>query len=206
MTTRIILWRHGNTDWNAERRTQGQMDVPLNDRGRAQAAAAAPALARLAPDTIISSDLRRAADTAAALAELVKLPVSYDVRLRERHFGAWQGLTRDEIIARYPEEFAAWRAGHEVTSCGLETREAMRERIRAVVASAGGGTTVLVTHGGTAMQAYRVLLGWPQEITHSLGSLGNCHWSELRLDEARGWILYAHNASVTPALEPAESR
>ncbi|MER7168943.1 histidine phosphatase family protein, partial [Micromonospora sp. NPDC000207] len=61
--TRLIVWRHGNTEWNAAGRVQGQTDVPLNDRGRDQARAAAPLLAALRPDAIVSSDLSRAADT-----------------------------------------------------------------------------------------------------------------------------------------------
>ena len=108
--TRLIIWRHGNTDWNAGDRVQGQSDSPLNARGRDQAAAAAPLLAALRPDAIVSSDLSRAADTAGALAAVTGLPVSFDARLRERHFGIWQGLTLDEIAERYPTEYAAWRA------------------------------------------------------------------------------------------------
>jgi probable phosphoglycerate mutase len=88
--TRLIIWRHGNTDWNAANRVQGQTDVPLNDLGREQALAAAPLLAALRPDAIVASDLSRAADTAAALAAPTGLPVRSDQRLRSGT-GCWQG-------------------------------------------------------------------------------------------------------------------
>ncbi|MEK8109656.1 histidine phosphatase family protein [Micromonospora sp. M12] len=83
----------------------------LNDRGRDQARAAAPLLAALRPDAIVASDLSRAAETAAALAALTGLPVSTDARLRERHFGQWQGLHLTEVAERFPEEYSRWRAG-----------------------------------------------------------------------------------------------
>src|SRR5690606_18245837 len=93
MTSRLILWRHGHTEWNAERRVQGHSDVPLSALGHAQAAEAAPLLAAFAPDAIVSSDLRRCTETAAALARHTGLPVRRDPRLRERYYGEWEGLT-----------------------------------------------------------------------------------------------------------------
>src|SRR5688572_16900664 len=95
--TRLIVWRHGNTDWNAQGRVQGQTDVPLNDLGRQQAVDAAELLVRLKPDVIVASDLRRAVDTAAALGALTGLSVRPDPRLRERFFGDWQGSTMVEV-------------------------------------------------------------------------------------------------------------
>ena len=100
--TRLIVWRHGNTDWNAGNRVQGQTDIPLNELGREQAAAAAAMLAALKPDAIVASDLQRAARTAAALAALTGLPVRTDARLRERYFGQWQGLTMTEVADPVP--------------------------------------------------------------------------------------------------------
>lgn len=119
--TRLIVWRHGNTEWNADGRVQGQTDVPLNDLGREQARAAAAVLAELRPDAIVSSDLRRAADTAAALAALTGLPVRPDARLRERYFGHWQGLALSEVAERFPEEYARWRAGDPDPGAEIET-------------------------------------------------------------------------------------
>ena len=86
-----MLWRHGQTTWNAERRFQGQSDIPLDATGQAQAERAARLLAGLRPDMIVSSDLSRAASTAAPLAQLTGLDVILDKDLRERHGGQWEG-------------------------------------------------------------------------------------------------------------------
>jgi broad specificity phosphatase PhoE len=199
--TLLVLWRHGNTDWNAGDRVQGQTDTPLNDRGRDQAAAAAVRLAALRPAAIVASDLRRAADTAAELAALTELPVRHDARLRERYFGDWQGLTITEIAERYPSEYARWRAGAPDLGNGVESMDDMAKRVgaalREALDGASGGTVVVATHGGAARLGIGEMLGWPAPVTWTLDALGNCHWSELRLDPARGWRLHAHNLSVT---------
>ena len=103
-----MLWRHGQTVWNAERRFQGQSDIPLDETGQAQAERAARLLAALHPDLIVSSDLSRAAGTAAALGRLTGLEVRMDKDLRERSGGSWEGLTDTEIRTRYPVEHASW--------------------------------------------------------------------------------------------------
>src|ERR1700710_966331 len=100
--------RHGETDWNAEARLQGHRDIPLNATGLRQAAAAAPSVAALAPFRIIPSDLSRARSTAAAVAELTRLPVATDVRLRETSIGLWAGLTREDVTARPPGGWGRW--------------------------------------------------------------------------------------------------
>ena len=115
--THLIVWRHGRTAWNAEHRFQGQTDVDLDETGFEQAAAAAPRLAALKPDMIISSDLKRATSTATVLAELTRLPIKLDPRLRERHFGPWQGLTAREIEERYPDDFLRWAGRPEHRLC-----------------------------------------------------------------------------------------
>jgi probable phosphoglycerate mutase len=198
--TILVLWRHGITDWNAGDRVQGQTDTPLNDRGREQAATAARRLAALRPAAIVASDLRRAADTAAALAALTGLPVRLDARLRERYFGDWQGLTIAEIARRYPTEHVRWRAGDPDFGCGAESVDDMAKRVNAAlreaVDAAAGGTVVVATHGGTARHGIGEMLGWSHEVARSLYGLGNCHWSELRLDAVRGWRLLAHNLSA----------
>jgi glucosyl-3-phosphoglycerate phosphatase len=198
--TSLVLWRHGITDWNAGDRVQGQTDTPLNDRGREQAAIAAKRLAVLRPAAVVASDLRRAADTAAALAALTGLPVRLDARLRERYFGDWQGLTIAEIAQRYPAEYARWRAGEPDFGCGAESADDMAKRVgtalREVVDAAAGGTVVVATHGGAARHGIGEMVGWSDQVTRSLCGLGNCHWSELRLDRARGWRLRAHNLSA----------
>lgn len=199
--TRLIVWRHGNTDWNAGNRVQGQTDTALNALGLEQAEAAAALLAALKPDAIVSSDLQRAARTAQALAALTGLPVHTDPRLRERHYGEWQGLTMTEVKARFPAEHARWRAGDQSPGCDVEALDDLGKRVGSALQAAAdatpGGTTVIATHGGGARQGCGHLLGWSPSILRQLGSLQNCHWTELRHDEVRGWQLRAHN--VGPA-------
>ena len=196
--TRLLIWRHGRTEWNASDRTQGHTDVDLDDDGVAQAVAAAPRLAAYQPDLIVSSDLRRAARTAGALAALTGLPVEYDARLRERNFGPWQGLTQAELRERYPEDYARFGTATPLTDPAIETLDDMGKRVgavfRDVIERAGsGGTAVLVTHGGTARVGIAMLLGWPPAVWPTLGGLGNCHHAVLRHAGVRGWRLVAHN-------------
>jgi broad specificity phosphatase PhoE len=126
---RLIVWRHGNTDWNATNRVQGQSDVPLNDLGRQQAVDAAELLLRMSPVAIVASDLRRAADTAAALGALTGLPVKHDPRLRERYFGAWEGMLMTEVAETRPDEYARWTAGADVIGGGVETLDDLGKRV-----------------------------------------------------------------------------
>lgn len=198
--TRLIVWRHGNTDWNAANRVQGQLDIPLNDLGREQAATAAPLLAALRPDVLFASDLRRAAETAGALAALTGLPIRTDVRLRERYYGLWQGLTMTEVQQRYPTEHARWRSGDQDPGCEVESLDDLGKRVGAALQEAAdaapGGTIVVATHGGGARQGCGHLLGWNAAVLATVRALRNCHWTELRHDEVRGWQLTAHNAGL----------
>ncbi|MEV4657996.1 histidine phosphatase family protein [Micromonospora sp. NPDC049301] len=201
--TRLIVWRHGNTDWNAANRVQGQTDVPLNQLGRDQARDAAPLLASLRPDAIVSSDLSRAAETAAALAALTGLPVRTDARLRERHFGQWQGLLLTEVAESFPAEYARWRSGDPAPGADIEPLDVLGQRVAAALLEAAdaapGGTVVIATHGGGSRQGVGHLLGWGSSVLRSIGSLANCHWTELRHDDVRGWQLRAHNVGLVSA-------
>ena len=195
--TRLIVWRHGNTDWNAGNRVQGQTDVSLNDLGRQQAVDAAELLVKLRPSAIVSSDLRRSADTAAALAALTGLAISYDKRLRERYFGAWQGHTMTEVAQLFPDQHARWQAGQEVGG-DVESLDELGRRVSDAVLDAAalappGGTVVVATHGAAARQGVGHLLGWPIEQLRTLRALQNCHWIELTLDDKRGWQVAAYN-------------
>ena len=105
---KLVLWRHGQTAWNAQRRFQGHSDVPLDEVGHEQARDAARYLAAMHPDAIFSSDLVRATETASYLAQLTGLPVQLDKDLRERGGGAWEGLTDAEIRSGYPEAYATF--------------------------------------------------------------------------------------------------
>jgi probable phosphoglycerate mutase len=198
---RLIVWRHGNTDWNAGGRVQGQADVPLNEVGHRQAADAAELLRPLRPTAIVASDLRRAVDTAVALARLTGLPVRCDRRLRERHFGAWQGMLMTDVAQTRPDEYARWRAGADLVGGGVETLDDLGKRVAEALDAAAelmpaGGTVVVATHGGAARQGIGHLLGWPREVVRTLRALQNCHWVEVTHDDARGWQLAAYNVGA----------
>jgi broad specificity phosphatase PhoE len=144
--TRVLLVRHGQSEWNADGRWQGQADPPLTDLGRAQAHHAARALGTV--DAILCSDLVRAADTAVILSgELGVGPVVVDPDLRERHAGEWQGLTRTEIDERWPGYLDDRRrpAGWEPDDELLARATAALVRIAELVP---GGEAIAVTHGG----------------------------------------------------------
>ncbi|MET9968534.1 histidine phosphatase family protein [Streptomyces sp. NPDC006356] len=199
---RVILLRHGQTLWNVERRFQGTTDVALTEAGLAQARRAARLLAGLKPDAIIASDLRRAAHTAAELAALTALEVTHDEALRETYAGAWQGLTHDEIIDRYGDEYAAWKRGEPVRRGGGELETEVADRAAPVVLRHAeklpdNGTLVVVSHGGTIRTTIGRLIGLEPRSWESLGGLSNCCWSVLG-EGARGWRLLEHNAGTLP--------
>lgn len=205
MERRIVLLRHGRTEWNASRRYQGQEDPPLDEVGQAQAIEAAALVAAMRPNLLVTSDLQRAYQTAEKLASLTGLQLRTDPRLRERHLGHWQGLTREEVARRFPEEFAEWLAGQDVTRRGGESRAEVAERACALVSELPPvELTVLVSHGATAMCLSAALLDLPQTPS-VLGPLANCHWTELR-NSGTGWTVRAHNAGppgpVIPLLAP----
>jgi probable phosphoglycerate mutase len=200
--TRLLIWRHGRTAWNAEGRKQGQTDIELDSVGSAQAAAAAAVLAAERPDTIVSSDLRRALDTAAALSALTGVPVQTDVRLREECFGPWEGLVDAEIAERWPAEYERFKHGLPYRVEGVESRadagKRAAEAMLAAVDATPDGTVVVATHGSVARYAVGLVLDWPDEIVSTLHSLDNCHWTELRR-RPHGWSLYAHNVGFVSA-------
>ncbi|MBU6530543.1 histidine phosphatase family protein [Streptomyces sp. NPDC057245] len=199
---RVILWRHGQTSWNVERRFQGSTDVELTGTGVAQARRAAQLLVHLKPDAIVASDLVRAANTAAELAVLTGLEVTPEEGLRETYAGAWQGLTHEEIIARYGDEYAAWKRGEPVRRGGGELETEVADRAAPVVLRHAeklpeDGTLVVVSHGGTIRTTIGRLLGLEPHSWESLGGLTNCCWSVLG-EGARGWRLLEHNAGTLP--------
>lgn len=211
---KVVFWRHGRTQWNLANRFQGATDVPLDDYGVAQAAAAAPALAALSPSAIVSSDLDRARATAAELAKLVGLPVVSDAGLRETNGGQWQGLTRAEILARDHDLLLRWIAGHDVRPPGGELRGEVVSRVVAAVERhlstiPQAGTLVVVSHGGAIRGAIGGLLGLAPEQWTALGVISNCSWSvlgQMHLPPADGdgppvqrWRLLEYNAASAPA-------
>lgn len=198
--TRLIIWRHGQSEWNHAGRFQGQIDTPLSELGRQQAAVAAGRLVTVQPHALVSSDLARAADTAAALAAVTGLPVTTDPRLRERFFGQWQGLMATDIAKRWPGEYARYRAGEPSPGCDIEHLDELTKRVTAAlrdVADRFAGSTVVVSaHGAAARAGTAGMLGWPPQVAATLGALDNCHWVDLRLDAVRGWRLHAHNVGA----------
>ena len=119
---RLVMLRHGQTEYNAGSRMQGQLDTELSDLGRDQAVAAAEVLAKRQPLVIVSSDLRRALDTAVALGDRSGMPVLVDTRLRETHLGDWQGMTHLEVDAAAPGARLAWRENARWAPHGGESR------------------------------------------------------------------------------------
>ncbi|CAN5320201.1 histidine phosphatase family protein [soil metagenome] len=193
---RVVVWRHGQTRWNASGRFQGQADPPLNDVGQQQSALAAGYLSLDPPDLILSSDLVRATSTAEALANLVEVPMKMEPRLREIDLGIWQGLTRTEVAATYPEQYAEWLDGAPPVDRGGETRAQLDERVLAALRDIQVDHVVLVTHGGTSRSIIETLLDLPHA-GRWLAVLGNCHWSQLQRF-AGGWQLQAHNLAPAP--------
>ncbi|WP_459250200.1 histidine phosphatase family protein [Streptomyces youssoufiensis] len=199
---RIVLWRHGQTAWNLERRFQGSTDIELTETGVAQARRAARLLAALNPDAIIASDLGRAAATAAELAALTGLDVTHDPALRETYAGQWQGLTHDEIMARFGDQYTAWKRGEPVRRGGGELETEVADRAAPFVLAMADklpddGTLVVVSHGGTIRTTIGRLIGLDPHTWESLGGLTNCCWSVLG-EGARGWRLLEHNAGTLP--------
>ena len=210
---RLVLWRHGRTSWNSINRFQGQEDVSLDEVGIDQVRRAAQTLIGLKPTHIIASDLERAHNTALALAELAGLDVVTNPDLRETYAGAWQGLTRSEIMAQYPDDFAAWGGDPNIRPGGGETAKEVSDRVTRAIEKAledvpAGGTLVVASHGGALRAALGQLLALDPTQWTALGVLANAQWSMLiELDEKMPrpaglkWRLQEYNAGSLP--EPA---
>ncbi len=167
----LLLVRHGETDWNAAKRLQGQTDVPLNTVGQRQAAAVARVLAARTVHAVYASPLQRAWDTAWGIAASLGLTVQPEARLQEMAFGAWEGLTYAEIQQRDPHRLAAWHENPlQVAPPGGETLTQVADRVHTVLRDMGvtcrEQTAVLVAHGGPL----RILL------CLALGLSPQAHW------------------------------
>jgi probable phosphoglycerate mutase len=200
---RVVVLRHGRTGHNLRHIWQGQLDVPLDDVGTAQAKAAAEVLAPLRPAAVVSSDLVRAAATADAVAAAAGLPVERDPRLREIDVGRWEGLTRDEIAAAGDADLlAAWRRGDDVPLGGAERPSDLGRRgavaLAEHAAALDGGTLLVVAHGALLRAAVLTLLGVEQPRWTMLAGLPNCGWGVLEPGDPAwrlvGWGLTAPDA------------
>ena len=215
----MVIWRHGRTAWNAQRRFQGHQDVALDHVGRTQAKLAATTLATLEPYAIVSSDLQRARLTAKALADATGLEVQVDANLRETFAGSWEGLSRSELERLHGQDLAAWAAGSDLAPGGGERRSAVAKRMmNAIEGSLVGvpddGVLIVVTHGGSARAAIGTMLGLPTDYWRMLGVLTNCAWCVLVENSPRPpgidiwprWRLLEYNARTLPEEAAADDR
>jgi len=192
-TTKLCLIRHGETTWNAERRLQGHTDIPLNTKGIQQARQMAQAIKniKLSFDALYTSDLKRAADTANAIVELFGVEARVDSALRERHFGALQGLTIQEAPLLQP---AIWQAHiardleHELA--GGESIQQFALRVQTVLDKIqeqhSGQTILLVSHGGTLDMMYRIASKQLLR-TERVASVPNASLNWITHQEGEGW-------------------
>lgn len=161
---RLVLVRHASSTWNDERRIQGQLDPPLSAKGREQAERVAARFRGVDVEGFYSSDLRRAVETAAAIGRELGREPELVPELREVALGEWEGLNRDEIVARYPDEWERWRdhPSWDIVP-GCEGTDAFEGRVGAVLdrllARHGTGRVVVVTHGGVIQVALLRVVG-----------------------------------------------
>lgn len=202
---RLVLLRHGQTDYNVAGRMQGHFDSMLTRTGVEQAAVVAPEIAALVPDRLISSDLRRAVDTADVVGAACGRPVKLDARLRETHLGEWQGRTVDEIEDGWPGAIATWRSDPGWAPPGGESRIEVVRRSLPVVEELdeefGSGvpdtTVVLVAHGGLIAGLVCGLLALPAASWPAIGGMGNCRWASVaRRDDHPRWRLAGYNVGA----------
>jgi broad specificity phosphatase PhoE len=154
---RLLLVRHGESEWNAVRRLQGQADIGLSPKGEAQALALAPIIAQLAPDRVITSDLRRARRTA----DLLGYPnATSEAGLREVDVGEWTGMEIAHIMSDQAEAYRGWRAG-TFAPPGGEEWTAFTERTANATRSAfeTADRLLVVCHGGVIRALLQTLLG-----------------------------------------------
>ncbi len=204
--TRLFVVRHGQTDWNLANRLQGSTDIPLNDTGRAQAAAAAPGLlAQLGESpTVVASHLTRAFETAEILFSGLGTAIHRDPRIGERSYGVWEGLEADLRQVHHPEDYDRWKAGLEPRIEGYETHvelaarmvEAAHEWTERVDAQ-GGGDLVFVSHGSAGRMLLASLLRMSVN-GRALGNLENACWSRVVPSGDGGWSLDRHNVGAEP--------
>lgn len=160
----LVFVRHGSSTWNDERRIQGQLDPPLSERGREQAKRLGERLRGSQVDAFYSSDLLRARETAAVVADCIGRPPELLPELREVALGEWEGLKRDEIVARYPEQWSRWavQPSWDIVPGG-EGTEAFEARVGAaierLVQRHPAGRVLVVTHGGVIQVALLRIVG-----------------------------------------------
>jgi broad specificity phosphatase PhoE len=187
----VFLVRHGETEWNVYKRAQGQADVPLTEKGKLQALEAAKRLADCDIAAVYSSDLARALDTAQAIANVKRLTVVSDQRLREIDQGEWTGLPVAEIERRWPELWGAAR--HYNARPGGESPQEVRTRalagLKQAVADHPGGNIVVVSHGGTIRWICAEASGYDDRRSALLRGLGNGGIVSIKADIENGELV-----------------
>ncbi len=207
--TEILLIRHGETDWNRVRRMQGHIDIGLNSHGRLQAQALAKALAGEPPAAIYASDLQRARDTAQAVADIHGMSVHIEIALRERCYGAFEGLRYDDISQHFPEAFAQWRARdpHARFPSGEREAETAHEfylrSVAAVLTLAKrhpGEKILVLTHGGVLDSLYRAAQDMSLQAERNFeiknAAINRLQWDAEQLRVIQ-WAQTAHLASLS---------
>lgn len=194
LATRLCILRHGETAWNAEHRVQGQLDVPLNAVGQAQALAAAKVLSLEKFDAIYSSDLCRARQTAAPIARLHSAKIVLERDLRERHYGIFERLTYAEVKLRYPEDYARFEARDP--EYAFRTGESLKDFsarsvavISRIVHRHEGQSILVFTHGGVLDKLYRFVTGLPLSAQRGFG-IPNAGLNRIEVTPA-GWRIHA---------------
>ncbi|MGC3992911.1 MAG: histidine phosphatase family protein [Propionicimonas sp.] len=198
---RVVLLRHGVTDWNDGGRFQGHADVPLNEEGRAQAAAAAERLVGAGITRVFASDLSRANETARIVAARCGLAVDADPRLREVNVGSWSGLTMDEVGRIEPDFWPALQEGRDFRRSpeGESATEAGRRVALAVMdhaeAAADDEVVLAVGHGLSLRVGALLLMGLEYSHARLFRGLSNCHWTVLEPGDEY-WRLRTYNAGA----------
>lgn len=190
--THISLVRHGETDWNASRRLQGHIDIPLNENGLEQAAQLADAFTQrqFRFDAMYSSDLLRAHQTAIPLASVLGLPLTTDAALRERHMGVLQGLTGEEAVSQQADHWQDFKnatLGKDLA--GGECPQTFCQRVKNAIESLAeahiGQHILLVTHGGVLDMVYRIATDMPLDGPRSV-AFPNAALNRIKVS-SQGW-------------------
>lgn len=198
----VYVVRHGQTEWNVKGLLQGASDIELSDEGRRQAQVCAQALSHRVGDNplVVTSPLVRARDTAQALADRMNVEVNVDDRLRERAYGAWEGITPEERAREWPTQMEQWRAYGNPDLPGFEVHDLVSARMVEALeewADACGEDRTLVafSHGSSARVGLQGLLRLSLD-HRTLGNLGNTAWSRLTRRSRGDWTLDRHNVTA----------
>lgn len=200
--TRLQLVRHGESEWNVERRIQGQSGTGLSARGREQAARTAEVIAHAHPDAaLVTSDLERCRLTAEPIAARLGVEPRVEPGLRERDFGAWTGRLPPEIAAADRERWERWRAGEDVVAeAGGEDAATLAARVIAVyrrlAAEVAERPVICVTHGGPILYGTRTLLGLGDGV---LRAVANGSITEIAYDGGQATLVSWNQVSHLPA-------